>query len=523
MGTISTVEQLSSKKEYMLISDFLRQSAQRHPEKPAVWYRDTWMAYGELDARSNRLSNFLIETGIKRGDRVAILYENSFNYIISYFAILKAGALAVPLNTDTTVGALTYYLNHSGSKAIVTNTRFVRFLLPALQETPELEQIILEHQDLSGLEGQFRCRITRLQDVFDKASDRTPDVRLIDIDLASIVYTSGSTGKPKGVLLSHLNIVSNTKSVVEYLQLTSDDRIMVTLPFFYIYGQSLLTTHFLAGGSVVIDNQFLYPKIILTTMKKMEVTGFSGVPSTFMRMLNRSSIRETRLEALRYVTQAGGHMAPAIRKAVSEAFAPAQLYIMYGATEAAPRLTYLQPSKLKDKLASIGKAIPNVEVLVVDEHGQPVPPHETGEIVARGSNIMVGYWHDPEATNEVIQDGYYHTGDLGQIDEDGYIYVVGRLKDIIKANGYRVSAREVEDALVEIDGIVEAAVKGVEDETTGEAIKAYVVQRTGEQISIESILGKLRERLPGYKMPRYVEMRDYLPKNESGKIMKNEL
>jgi long-chain acyl-CoA synthetase len=240
-------------------------------------------------------------------------------------------------------------------------------------------------------------------------------------------------------------------------------------------------------------------------------------------MLNRSAVGETRFDTLRYVTQAGGHMAPTVRKKVAEAFAPAQLYIMYGATEAAPRLTYLEPSKLNDKLASIGKAIPNVEVMVVDKDGQPVPPHETGEIVARGSNIMVGYWNDPEATREAIQNGYYHTGDLGQIDEEGYIYVVGRLKDIIKSNGYRVSAGEVEDALLEMDDIVEAAVKGVDDETTGEAIKAYLVLRDGQQMSVESIRSKLRGRLPDYKMPRHVEIRDSLPKNASGKIMKNRL
>lgn len=507
----------------MLITDFLRQSARKHPDKPAAWHRDVWMTYGELDSRSDQLANFLIETGLKRGDRAAILNENSFNYIIAYNAILKAGAIAVPLNTDITVDSLIYYLNHSGSRVLITNARFTRFVLPAVQQTPGLSQIIVDHEDLSELKGQSSCSVSRLQDAFDKASVEDPDVRLIDLDPASIIYTSGSTGSPKGVLLSHLNVVSNTKSIAEYLHLSGDDRIMVTLPFCYIYGQSLLTTHFLVGGSVVIENQFFYPKIILKTMKKTEVTGFAGVPSTFMRMLNRSAAKETEFETLRYVTQAGGHMAPSIREKVAGAFAPAQLYIMYGATEAAPRLTYLEPSKLSEKLSSIGKAIPNVEVLVVDKQGQPVAPHQTGEIVARGANIMLGYWNDPEATDEVIQNGYYHTGDLGQIDEEGYIYVVGRMKDMIKSNGFRVSAREVEDAIMEIDGIVEVAVTSVEDEATGEAIKAHVVLRDGEQTSFEEIRRALKGRLPEYKIPRHVEIRDSLPKNASGKIMKNEL
>jgi acyl-CoA synthetase (AMP-forming)/AMP-acid ligase II len=258
-------------------------------------------------------------------------------------------------------------------------------------------------------------------------------------------------------------------------------------------------------------------------MKETNVTGFAGVPSTFMRMLSRSSVAETEFEKLRYVTQAGGHMSPSIREKVAAAFAPAQLYIMYGATEAAPRLTYLKPNKLGEKLPSIGKAIPNVEVLVVDKQGKPVAPQETGEIVARGSNIMMGYWNDSEATNEVIQNGYYHTGDLGQIDQEGYIYVVGRMKDMIKSNGFRVSAREVEDAIMEIDGIVEVAVTSVEDEATGEAIKAHIVLRNGEQKSFEEIRRVLKGKLPEYKIPRHVEIRDSLPKNASGKIMKNKL
>ena len=312
----------------MLISDFLRQSARKHPDKPAAWHRDEWMTYAELDARSDRLANFLIEAGVRRGDRAAILYENSFNYIIAYNAILKAGAIAVPLNTDITIELLAYYLNHSGSKALITNARFIRFVVPAIQQTPELDQLIVEHKDMSELEGLSTCSVSRLQEIFDNAPGDTPDVRLIDIDPALIIYTSGSTGSPKGVLLSHLNVVSNTKSIAEYLHLTADDRIMVTLPFCYIYGQSLLTTHFLVGGSVVIENQFFYPKIILKTMKKTEVTGFSGVPSTFMRMLHRSAVKETEFETLRYVTQAGGHMSPPVREKVAEAFAPAQLYIM---------------------------------------------------------------------------------------------------------------------------------------------------------------------------------------------------
>jgi long-chain acyl-CoA synthetase len=312
-------------------------------------------------------------------------------------------------------------------------------------------------------------------------------------------------------------------SIVEYLHLTTDDRMMVTLPFYYIFVQSLLLTHVAVGGSVVIENKLLFPENIVRGIQKMEATGFAGVPSTFTKMLKRSSIREATLEKLRYVTQAGGHLAPEIRKHVSEAFAPASLYIMYGATEAAPRMTYLEPSMLIEKLGSIGKAIPNVEVLVVDASGQPVPPYVTGEIIARGSNIMVGYWNDADATKEVIKNGYYHTGDLGQIDDEGYIYVVGRLNDMIKSNGYRVSAIEVEDAILEMEDVADVAVVPVADDITGEAIKAYLVLHQEQDLTLRTLRGRLKGRLPEYKMPQYIEIMNSLPRNKSGKIMKSEL
>lgn len=505
-----------------VISDFVIESARQYPAKPAVWYRDEWMTYRVLAEKVCQCANYLKEAGIQKGDRVALLLENSFYYVIAYYGSLMAGAVVVPLNTDTTVDGLVYYLNHSGAKLLVTQKRFSRFVLPAIEGTPDLERVIIDHNSPAVFETK-PCRITPWQTVFIDSPTVALDCAIEDTDYAMIIYTSGSTGTPKGVLLSHLNIVSNTKAIIQYLHLTENDRVMVVLPFYYIYGKTLLNTHMAMGGSVVIDNRFVYPQVILETMQQMQVTGLAGVPSTFLILLNRSSLRETSIKSLRYVTQAGGHMAPMVRRKVADVVAPAELYIMYGATEAAPRLTYLEPDQLDQKLASIGKAVPGVEVLVVNEDGQPVCPGETGEIIARGPNIMVGYWRDPEGTQDVLKDGWYYTGDLGRVDEEGYFYVVGRSKDIIKSGGYRVSAGEVEDALIELEAIEEVAVKGVEDETLGEAIKAYVVWHDGEDLTLEILRKFLRGRLPEYKFPRYLDARERLPKNESGKIMKTEL
>ena len=506
----------------MLIHHFLEHSALRYPDKQAVWHKDEWLTYAQLEARANKLANYLISAGIQRGDRVAILIENSFDYVIAYFGALKAGAVTVPLSTDTTTDALIYYLNHSESRAIVTNKRFTRHLAPAIEKSPKMELVVAADQkDLSVYEAIDHCDQACLQQVYEMMPEQSPEVRIIDVDLASIVYTSGSTGKPKGVALTHLSMVSNTHSIVEYLKLTTDDRIMVVLPFYYIYGKSLLNTHFLVGGSLVIDNRFAFPKLVLETMHKTEVTGFSGVPSTFLILLNKSPVRKYTFESLRYVTQAGGAMAPSVQKEVAKVFAPAKLFIMYGTTEAAPRLSYLDPSLLTEKCGSIGKAIPNVNLLVADEHGQSLPPNQTGDIVARGSNIMSGYWKDPVGTREVLRNGYYYTGDLGRTDEDGYIYVVGRSKDIIKTGGFRVSSKEIEEALLEIDKVHDAAVIAVADDTLGEAIKAFIVPRENQDITEEAIRREMKGKLPTFKLPKYIEIRESLPKNESGKILKS--
>ncbi|MBI4585333.1 MAG: acyl--CoA ligase [Planctomycetes bacterium] len=504
----------------MQVHHFLELSAQKVPAKPAVWFQEKWLTYAQLEAFANQLGNYLKESGVQRGDRVALLFENSFDYIIAYFAILKAGGIVVSLNIDTPADGLVYCLQHAGARAIVTDARLFSRIAPALPQLPALKDVAIAQDDLSRYEGIKSCRLTRLQDIYAQGNVRPPGVRSIDLDMAMIVYTSGTTGKPKGVTISHLNLVSNTRSIVEYLELTPRDRVRVVLPFYYIYGKSLLNTHFFAGGSVVLDNRFAYPQVILENMQKTQVTGFAGVPLTFLILLNKSAIKNYTFPSLRYVTQAGGAMAPAIQKQVAEVFAPAKLYVMYGATEAAPRLTYLDPAMLPKKWGSIGKAIPNVEVFVADENGRPLQAGEIGQIVARGSNIMQSYWNDPAGTAEVLKRGLYFTGDSGRVDEEGFLYVVGRARELLKPGGFRVSALEVEDAALGIAEVQEVAVIGVEDPNLGEAIKMFVVAREGVLLTEEKIRKHLKEKLPIFKQPKFIEFRSNLPKNSAGKIVK---
>lgn len=516
-----------------MVHNFLEDSAHQFPGKNALFASGQWHTYRELDDQANRLAHFLLKQGLAKGDRVALLIENSAEYVVSYYAILKAGGITVALNTESTADDVSYVVGDCGIRYLVAGQR----LLARLGQVPEGRPAWLGFDHSGSLKGVFvwapqahslpgipGVPFVNLPDASSAESAENPGVRTIDLDIASIVYTSGSTGKPRGAVLSHLNIVANTRSIVEYLRLTPEDRIMVVLPFYYIYGKSLLNTHFAVGGSVVIDNRFLYPNVVLQTMQEQEVTGFAGVPSTFTILLGRSNVRSRRFPKLRYVTQAGGAMAPAVQKDVAETFAPASLFIMYGATEASARLSYLPPADLPRKWGSIGKAIPNVELFVADENGRPLPAGAEGEIVARGSNIMSGYWNHPEETAKVLRNGLYFTGDIGRADEEGFLYVVGRTKDMIKIGGNRVSAKEIEEALHEHPAVAEAAVIGVPDEIMGESPKAFLVikESYGKDI-VEQLPVFLQGHLALYKIPKLYEVRDSLPKAVSGKILKQKL
>ncbi len=504
------------------VHSFLEDSANRFPDKEAFFVNNHWYTYGHIEKEANKLSHLLVDLGIRKGDRVAFYIENSVEYVITYYAILKIGAITVALNTEATASNVDYILQDCGVENIIIGQKFFR-RLQSLVKKDYLTHVLLWSNQQKKHEIS-NSKIKYLPDAYQSFNTTPYRRKIIDLDVASIVYTSGSTGQPRGATLSHLNIVTNTRSIVDYLQLGADDRIMVVLPFYYIYGKSLLNTHFFVGGSVVVDNRFLFPNVVLKTMKEQKVTGFSGVPSTFTILLHRSNVRKMKFEHLRYVTQAGGAMAPAVQKEVAQVFAPAKLFIMYGATEASARLSYLDPEDLPRKWGSIGKGIPNVDLFIADANGNRLPPETQGEIVARGANIMQGYWNHPEETRKVLKHGLYYTGDIGVMDEEGFIYVVGRSKDMIKIGGNRASAKEIEDALYEHPQVADAAVIGVPDETLGEAPKAFVVLKNSPTPDIEETLRKfLAERLATYKIPKYFEFRSNLPKSKSGKIQKLKL
>lgn len=491
----------------MKIPELISRVAAVDPARPAIWQpggpEGVWASYGELEQRSSAMAAELVGLGLSPGDRVAMLLDSSIDWVVAQMAVLKAGAVCVALNTELGGAALAQVVGHAEAACLLVNRRYA----PLAAALPLGGPVVLLLSPEGSLDRQGADLIR------PRGLPGPPD-------LAAIIYTSGSTGIPKGVMLTHDNLLSSTRSTVEYMGLVAADRMMVVLPFYYIYGLSLLYTHLWVGGSVVLDHRFAYPNVVLDTMSKREVTGFAGVPSTFILLLQKSTLRKRSFPRLRHVTQAGGALAPALQQEVRAAFQPARLFIMYGCTEAAPRLSYVPPELLPEKWGSIGRAVPGVELSLVDEDGRAVPLGDTGEIAARGPNIMVGYWRDPVGTAEVLRDGRYLTGDLARADGDGCLFIVGRKREILKVGGHRVSPLEIEESLYGFPGVVEAAVVGVEDPVLGEAAMAFVVGAAGQTLEAEEILRFLKERLPAFKVPRSVRQLEALPKNQAGKVQK---
>ncbi len=324
-------------------------------------------------------------------------------------------------------------------------------------------------------------------------------------------------------MLSHRNLVSNTVATVEYLGLKQTDSVLVILPFYYIYGNSLLLTHLMTGSRIVIDNRFAFPQVVLKTLSAERVTGLSGVPSNFMILLNNPGFVSAKLPALRYLTQAGGGMAPEIINRLRDAFADRDIYIMYGQTEASPRVTWLPPERLEEKLGSIGIEVPGVAVTIVGDDGQEAPVGGVGEMVVTGDNVMLGYWNHPDEEAEILREGRLFTGDLARRDEDGFFWVVSRRKEILKVGGNRVSAREVEERILELPQVLEVAVIGAADEVLGEAIRAVVALRDSQTLEAKIIRDHCRANLATHKTPKYVEFVAALPKLKTGKVDKQGL
>jgi long-chain acyl-CoA synthetase len=505
----------------MTIGEMLQQTAIQHPAQEAMVYKTDRVTYHSAYQRACQVAWLLVQRGICPGDRVALLLKNSPTYLAAYFGALGTGAIVVPLNPETTMNEVQHPLADSGAKALICHSTGLSILQPLLTHLPDLRLLLVETDTLAEWQhpqveivslAQFLREDTQVLNFPWKGNDN---------DVAQIIYTSGTTGRPKGIMLTHSNLIANTRSIVKYLYLTVHDRVLVILPFFYSYGNSLLLTHIYVGGTLVVADQFVYLNKLVELMVRESVTGFSGVPSSYAMLLRKSVFPKTKFDTLRYVTCAGGALAKSFVEEIQACLPHAELYIMYGQTEASARLSYLAPIDLPRKIGSIGKGIPGVVLKVLNGDGIEVAPGEVGEIVAGGENVMQGYWNNPVATLKVLKGRQLYTGDLATIDDDGFIYIVGRQSDLIKSGSYRIHPGEIEEVLNAHPGVVESAVVGVEDEILGEAVTAYVVTRPSDTLTQTDLLQFARGFLPSYKMPKKVLFIEQLPKTASGKIKRN--
>ena len=455
--------------------------------------------YDDLRTVVHQMGNTLLQSGVQAGDRVCLISANSPFWVTSYLAIIAIGAVAVPLPLSVQPEELTYVLQLTGCRVICLQKRARRFIPDAVA------------QDLT--------LIFEVEDPFDDVV--VPPVYPVGklTKEAVLIFTSGTTSRPKLVQLSHQNLIANTESIITYLDLSAEDRMMVAMPFYYCFGLSLLHTHLRVGGTAVLNNHFAFPEKVLNMMEVTECTGFAGVPSMFHTLLRNSTFVRREFPMLKKVQQAGGYLSTVLISELIDALPQSDIFIMYGQTEATARLSYLPPELLPEKLGSIGKGIPGVELQVVDSFGHPVAVGETGEIVARGDNIALGYLDNPEATSQKFIDGALHTGDLATVDGDGFIYIVDRESDILKPNGMRVSSQKIESIVMQLPEVVQTAVIGVPDAERGEAVRVYAVLAPDAYLEEQLIIKHCRQQLARPVAPTQVRFVQQLPLNNNGKVM----
>jgi len=503
------------------LEGFLEASRGRFPDKIALICGDRRLSYRDVERDANRLAHGLIALGVERGDRVAVYLDNSVEAVLSIFAILKAGAVFLLVNPTTKADKLAYILNNCRARVLVAHAAKRRVIDAIRDKTPHLQSVVLA----GGGRSSHRAAWSWDDVLKTETADGPPSKRSIDIDLAALIYTSGSTGQPKGVMMTHLNMVTAARSITRYLENSPDDVILNALPLSFDYGLYQVLMTFLVGATLVLERSFAYPQLVVDRLAAERVTGFPLVPTMAAMLLEMKDFTAENAPHLRYVSNTGAVLPPAHIERLRALFPTTAIYSMYGLTEC-KRVAYLPPDQLASRPTSVGKAIPNTEVWIVDGEGRRVGPGAVGELVVRGSHVMKGYWEQPEETDRVLRPGplpgerVLHTGDLFTMDDEGYLYFQGRRDDMIKTRGQKVSPKEIENVLYAFDAVAEAAVFGVADPIAGQAIKAVVVLREGALVTDQDLRRHCANRLEDFMVPAIIEVRAQLPKTPNGKIDK---
>ncbi len=507
-----------------MVTSLLQRSARLDPEKTALVCGTRRLTYRDLDETTDRLAAGLRALGVTRGDRVVIFLENSVEAVLSIFAVMKAGAAIVPIGRTVKADKLAHILNDCEPAAIVADQRASQIVNDALALAPGVKAVVIV-----GVAPEIPTRtaptVVSLDALLNQHTPGAvqPVAEGIDLDLAALVYTSGSSGRPKGVMLTHANILSATASINGYLQNTPDDVILNVLPLSFDYGLYQVFLAFASCARLVLERTFVYPTVLLDLVVSEGVTGLPIVP-TLAALLVRHELDAYDTSRLRYITNTGAALPPSHIELLRARLPHVRIFSMYGLTEC-KRVSFLPPEEIDRRAASVGKPMDNVEVLVADAEGR-LSDTGVGELVIRGSNIMQGYWNAPAETARVLKPGPFpgqnllYSGDEFRIDGEGYMYFQGRLDDVIKSRGQRVSPKEVENVLYELAGVTGAVVVGTADEVLGTALKAMVSVDPNVTISEQDVLRHCAARLEDFMVPREVEFVRTLPTTESGKIMR---
>ena len=509
-----------------LIQHMLLRSAERYPDKEALVDATQRLSYAKGVKQSGAIASGLRNVGVKRGDRVGIWLESSVLQAISILGASQSGGVFVPINSLMFPDQAGHIMRDCETVGLITTKEKIALSAEVLGTIPSLQFVI-------AVDGRPECDLKiplyLLSEILF-AEDRcvSRDLR-IDKDLAAILYTSGSTGKPKGVMLSHGQIMAGSSIVSDYLGIRSSERIIGVLPLSFDAGLNQLMTAIQQGGTFV-PMTFTFAREIVKTLEREQITGMAGVPTLWSLLAQpSSSLEKIALPHLRYITNTGGRMPQAVLNTLRQALSTTRIFLMYGLTEAF-RSTYLPPEELDRRPDSMGKAIPNTEILVVNEKGERCVAGEIGELVHRGPTVSMGYWGQPDLTANVLRPHPFirpelgdsekvcYSGDLVKMDAEGFLYFIGRRDNMIKCSGYRVSPTEVEEVLFQSGKLREAGVIGIPDPVLGQAIKAYVVPREGESVSTEELVAHCAAKLPRYMVPKDIELVKNLPKTSSGKV-----
>ncbi len=504
----------------MFVGELLTRAAKLYPNKTASIFKDIRLTYCQLNERTNSLANALKSIGVKPQDRVAVICHNSHNFLEVFFAIVKIGAVSTNLNWRLSPKELTFLIKDSEARIVFLSKHFEYLFEPLRQNLGNKVQFVTidysmpETLDYGVLVSDY--------------SKKEPEVNVGYDDTVLQIYTSGTTGRPKGVMLSHKNIISNAVNTIIEMQWLRSTKFLSVLPIFHIGLYSPLNCIFMGGTNIFLDK--FDSEAVLSTINKEGVSRMGLAPVMFKFLLDYPDFDKFDLSSLEVITYAGAPMPlPLLRRAMKK-FGCA-FYGSFGMTEMSPIMTILPPEDHllygtdhdKKKLRSVGRPILNVEVKVVDENGSDCSPGVVGEIIGSGETVMKGYHNMPDATVECIRDGWYYTGDMGYMDEYGYLYIVDRKKDMIISGGENIYPKEVEDIIIQLDGVAEVAVIGVPDDTWGEAVKAIIVRKAGATLTEGDIIEHCKKNIASYKKPKSVNFVEILPKNPTGKILKHKL